>query len=113
MDTLIIPRPSTSTQAQPDEKLKLLFTLDTGAMYAWIDGELWISLSRIWKYLGTLEQGLALNGNRLMLLEDADGGVFMQLDKFIEIVPQDVRIALIKQRKRLMKQVQLEIGGEK
>ena len=88
----------------------LIFTLPhSGAMYAWIDGELWISLSRLWPYLGTLHQGLAVSAcGTLRILDDADGGVFVALDEFIKIMPRDVQKNLNGMKRRLMKAVRQE-----
>ncbi len=99
-----------TTKSQLQENL--LFTLDTGAMYAWMDGELWISLSRIWPYLGTIERVFSLSSGKLIELNDIDGGLYMQLDEFIKIMPADVQKNLHVMERRMMRTVRRK-GGAK
>ena len=102
-----------TTFPQKTQQANLLFTLPhSGAMYAWIDNQLWISISRLWPYLGTLHQGLAISTcGTLRILDDADGGVFVALDRFIEIMPSDVQKNLGTMKRRLMKEVTRK-GGQ-
>jgi hypothetical protein len=106
MDTFILPQNSTQE--------KLLFTLPhSGAMYLWCESKLWISISRLWPYLGTLHQGLAISAcGTLRILNDEDGGVYVALDEFIQIMPADVQKHLRMMKRRLMKATARE-GGAK
>lgn len=104
-----------TTFSPKTQQENLLFTLPhSGAMYMWCDSQLWVSVSRLWPYLGTLHQGLALSTcGTLRILNDADGGVFVALNKFIEIMPRDTQKHLSMMKRRLLKQVQRETGRSK
>jgi len=92
----------------------LLFTLPhSGAMYMWRDGRLWISISRIWHALGTLHLALALSAcGTVLLLDDADGGAYIALDEFVNIVPRDIQKNLNTMKRRLMENVKKSLGGK-
>ena len=94
-----------NTKSQLQENL--LFTLPhSGAMYMYFDGRLWISISRLWPYLGSLHQAFALSTcGTLRILDDVDGGAYVALDEFIKIMPRDVQQNLNTMKRRLMKKV--------
>ena len=96
-------------QYTTDANQILVFSISGTPTVAYMDCRLWISLTRMYEFLGTVEWLFLLTNSELKILDDLDGGVYVPWNDFVSICPRAKQIELSAAKNKYLA---LAKGGE-